>query len=40
MSHACFRQKLSFIICLFCFSTLNAQELGKPLTLEAALDRL
>ena len=37
MSHDCFRQKLSFIICLFCFSTLNAQETGKPLTLEAAL---
>ncbi len=37
MSHAYFRPKLSFIICLFCFNTLNAQESGKSLTLEVAL---
>ena len=32
-----FRQWLALAICLFCFSTLNAEESGKPLTLEAAL---
>ena len=37
MKHFYFRQWLSFVIILFCFNTLHAEEASKALTLEAAL---